>query len=76
LLGFAEKMYGDERRSYTIEELAKLWSKNLDETKKILRKLRREGFVRRTRSGRYKLTLAGETLVKLLKMVKERRAEV
>ncbi len=69
LVKFAEKL--DEHSSYSVNELAKLWGLNEVDAKKILRKLRREGFIKRTRSGRYKLSLAGMVIVKLFKMVRK-----
>jgi len=68
LVRFAEKI--SEDRSYSIKELASIWSLDEASAKKVLRKLRREGFVRRTRSGRYKLSLAGRVIVKIFKMVR------
>ncbi len=70
LLRYARAFIDSGKPSLGLEELAKLWGKKLDETRKIVRKLRREGFVRRTRSGRYRLTLAGSVLVKLYERVK------
>lgn len=58
---YAEPLY--EGSSYTLEDLAKLWNVDRDRAKTILRKLRREGFVRRTRGGRYKLSFAGRILI-------------
>ena len=69
LVRFAEKL--DESFSYSLGELANLWGLDEASAKKILRKLRREGFIKRTRSGRYKLSLAGKVIVKLFKMVRK-----
>ena len=69
LVRFAEKL--DESSSYSLGELANLWGLDEVSAKKILRKLRREGFIKRTRSGRYKLSLAGKVIVKLFKMVRK-----
>ncbi len=70
LLRYARAFIDSSKPSLSLEELAKLWGKELDESRKIVRKLRREGFVKRTRSGRYKLTLAGSVLVRLYERVK------
>ncbi len=68
LVKYAEKL--SEGASYTKDELAKLWGLSSEEARKVLRKLRREGFIKRTRSGRYKLSLAGRVIVKLFRMVR------
>jgi len=70
LLRYAEALEGDEKFSLTLDELSKKWNVNMDKAKGILRKLRREGFVRRTKSGRYKLTLAAKLLIRIYKRVK------
>jgi len=69
-LKYADIIAKSGRESLSLEELASIWNKNLEETKRIVRKLRREGFVRRTRRGRYRLTLAGRVLVKLYERIK------
>ena len=58
-------------KSFTEEEISNLWKLDIYKTKSVLRKLRKSGFVRRTRAGKYKLTLAGAVLVKLYKRVKK-----
>ncbi len=70
LVKFAEKLSPDS--SYTVDDLSRVWGLGIDEVKKILRKLRREGFVKRTRRGRYKLSLAGLVIVELFKKVRGR----
>jgi len=69
LLKYSEPLYGEEK-SYSLQELAKIWNTDIDTAKTILRKLRREGFIRRTRSGRYKLSFAGKVLIAIYKRVK------
>ncbi|ADM28027.1 hypothetical protein Igag_1221 [Ignisphaera aggregans DSM 17230] len=69
LLKYSEPLYGEEK-SYSLHELAKIWNTDIDTAKTILRKLRREGFIRRTRSGRYKLSFAGKVLIAIYKRVK------
>jgi len=69
LVRFAEKLFPES--SYTIDELSKVWGLSISDTRKILRKLRREGFLKRTRRGRYKLSLAGLVIVELFKKVRE-----
>lgn len=69
LLKYSEPLYGEEK-SYSLHELAKIWNTDIDNAKTILRKLRREGFIRRTRSGRYKLSFAGKVLIAIYKRVK------
>ncbi|MEM0005421.1 MAG: hypothetical protein QXJ56_01180 [Ignisphaera sp.] len=71
LISYTEALDTASASSFTIEELAKLWGTNMDKTKTIVRKLKREGFLRRTRRGRYKLTLAGKILVRLYKRIKK-----
>uniref|UniRef100_A0A7J2T8F8 Transcription regulator TrmB N-terminal domain-containing protein n=1 Tax=Ignisphaera aggregans TaxID=334771 RepID=A0A7J2T8F8_9CREN len=70
LLKYLEVLEGDEKTSHTLDELSKRWGVDADRARGILRKLRREGFVRRTRSGRYKLTLAAKVLIRIYKRVK------
>lgn len=70
LLRYSRALMRSDKASFSIEELASLWGKSVDEAKRVVRKLRREGFVKRTRSGRYKLTLAGYILVKLYDRVR------
>lgn len=70
LIKYSRALMRGDRASFSIEELANLWGKSVDEAKRVVRKLRREGFIRRTRSGRYKLTLAGYILVKLYDRVR------
>lgn len=71
LISYTEALDTASAPSFTIEELAKLWGTDMDRTKTIVRKLKREGFLRRTRRGRYKLTLAGKILVRLYKRIKK-----
>lgn len=57
--------------SFTIEELSKLWGIDMDRARAIVRKLRKEGLLKRTKRGRYKLTLAGQILTRLYKRIKK-----
>lgn len=70
LMYYAERLDADPAKSFTEEELSKLWSLDIYRTKTMLRKLRRAGFIRRTRGKRYKLTLAGTILVRIYKRVR------
>lgn len=70
LIVYAEMLDTTSKTSFSVEELAKLWNTDVDRAKSIVRKLRREGFLRRTKRGRYRLTLAGRILVKLYKRIK------
>jgi DNA-binding IclR family transcriptional regulator len=70
LLRYAEVFEEDDKASYSIDELSKRWNVDLDKARGILRKMRREGFVRRTRCGRYKLTLSAKILIRVYKKVK------
>ncbi len=69
LLKYSEPLYREEK-SYTLHELAKIWNTDIDSAKTIMRKLRREGFIRRTRGGKYKLSFAGKVLIAIYKRVK------
>lgn len=71
LILYTEALDTTPKTSFTLEELAKLWGVDINKAKTIVRKLRREGFLKRTKSGRYKPTLAGQVLVKLYKRVKK-----
>jgi len=55
----------EERKSYSYDELKKMWNLDDERFRRLLRKLRREGFIKRTRRGYYKLTLAGRTLARI-----------
>jgi len=65
LLRFVEGL--DPGRSYSLEELAQQWGVSRDEARKVLRKLRREGLIRRTRRGRYRPSLAAQALIELMR---------
>lgn len=65
LIRYAERLETEPQKSFTEEEVSKLWGLDLYKTKSILRKLRKAGFVKRTRGGRYKLTIAGLILVRI-----------
>lgn len=71
LMHYAERLDADPTKSFTEEELSKLWNLDVYKTKTMLRKLRKAGFVRRTRAKRYKLTLAGAILVRIYKRVRK-----
>ncbi|MEM2512434.1 MAG: hypothetical protein QXX61_04800, partial [Ignisphaera sp.] len=71
LMHYAEHLDTDPTKSFTEEELSKLWNLDVYKTKTIIRKLRKAGFVRRTRGKRYKLTLAGAILVRIYKRVRK-----
>jgi len=58
-------------KSFTEEELSGLWNLDPYRTKTMIRKLRKAGFIRRTRSGRYKITFAGLILVRVYKRAKK-----
>jgi predicted transcriptional regulator len=73
LIRYAEHLDVDPTKSFTEEEISRIWSLDIYKTKSILRKLRKAGLVRRTRAGRYKLTLAGSILVHLYKRVKMKK---
>ncbi len=68
---YTEVLDATPKTSFTLEELAKFWGVDVNKAKTIVRKLRREGFLKRTKSGKYKPTLAGQVLVKLYKRVKK-----
>ncbi|MEM1644432.1 MAG: hypothetical protein QXL96_00950 [Ignisphaera sp.] len=70
LIHYAERLDSDPAKSFTEEELSRLWSLDIYRTKTMLRKLRKAGFVRRTRGKRYKLTFAGIILVRIYKRVR------
>ncbi|MEM0026610.1 MAG: helix-turn-helix domain-containing protein [Ignisphaera sp.] len=61
----------NEEHIYTVNELAEMWGIDREKVKTILRKLRREGFIRRTKGGGYKLTLAARILIRIYKRVKK-----
>jgi len=65
LLRFVEPL--DPGKSYSLEELARIWSLGTEEARKVLRKLRREGLIKRTRRGRYRASLAAQALVEALR---------
>lgn len=58
---------GSNKPSLSVEEFAKQVGIDIEKSKKILRKLWKEGFIKKTRSKRYKLSLAAILLLKLLK---------
>lgn len=70
LIRYAEHLEASSTKSFTEEEISKLWGLDIYKTKLLLRKLRKAGFVRRTRGGRYKLTLVGTVLVRIYKKVR------
>uniref|UniRef100_A0A7C5TI86 ArnR1-like winged helix-turn-helix domain-containing protein n=1 Tax=Ignisphaera aggregans TaxID=334771 RepID=A0A7C5TI86_9CREN len=70
LMVYAEVLDLTPMASFTINDLSKIWGTDIDKTQAIIRKLRKEGLLRRTRRGRYKLTLAGQILVKLYKRIR------
>lgn len=71
LIARAEALDAPVGKSFTLEELARLWQLSPEQAKSVIRKLRREGFLRRTRGGRYKLTTAGRVLVRIYRRVKK-----
>jgi len=56
-----------DKESLTLNDIAKIMNIDVNEAKRIIRKLKREGFIRRTKSGRYKLTLASKIILELIK---------
>lgn len=70
---YAEHLDVDPSKSFTKEELARLWNLEVYRSKAVIRRLRRAGFIRRTRGGRYKLTFAGVVLVHIYKKTKAKR---
>lgn len=70
---YAEYLAADPSKSFTKEELAKIWNLDVHKSKTLIRKLRRAGFIKRTRGGRYKLTFAGTVLVYIYKKMKAKR---
>ncbi len=63
LLPLISKIVGCGSSSLTLEDLAKVLGVDKDRARKIVRKLRREGLLRRTRRGRYRPTAAAIVLV-------------
>ncbi|MCI4437988.1 MAG: Rrf2 family transcriptional regulator [Ignisphaera sp.] len=74
IVRYIEALEASESSFFSVEDLAKRWNLDIDTTKKIIRKLRREGFIRRTRGGNYKLTLAAKVLIRVYKRARERQA--
>ena len=74
IVRYIESLEASESSFFSVEDLAKRWNLDIDTTKKIIRKLRREGFIRRTRGGNYKLTLAAKVLIRVYKRARERQA--
>ncbi len=74
IIRYIEPLEASESGFFTVEDLAKRWNVDIDTAKKIIRKLRREGFIRRTRGGNYKLTLAAKVLIRVYKRARERQA--
>lgn len=72
---FIEELDVSVNRSFSEEELSKLWNLDIYKTKTIIRKLRKSGFIRRTRSGRYKLTFAGLVLLRIYKRAKREKEQ-
>lgn len=70
LIAYTEVLDTVSKASFSLEELAELWNIDVSRAKSIVKKLRREGFLKRTRRGRYKLTLVGQVLVKLYKRIR------
>ena len=70
LMNYVQVLETDEDKSYSLEELSKIWGIDKDKIRSIIRKLRREGFIRRTRSGRFKLTLAAKILIMTYRRIK------
>ncbi len=66
-------MENSGKQSLSLEEFAKLTNLSIENAKKVLRKLKREGFIRRTRSGRYKASLASKIILKLMENHKKRK---
>jgi len=67
---YVQPLEENEIELYSADDLAKVWGIEKERVRSILRKLRREGFVRRTKSGKYKLTLAAKVLIRIYKRVK------
>uniref|UniRef100_A0A7C2V9F7 Uncharacterized protein n=1 Tax=Ignisphaera aggregans TaxID=334771 RepID=A0A7C2V9F7_9CREN len=70
LIRYAEPLDKEPSKSFTEEELSRLWNLDIYKTKSLVRKLRKSGFIRRTRGGRYKLTYAGTILVRIYRKVR------
>lgn len=71
LIRYAELLEAEPTKSFTEEEISKIWNLDTYKTRTLIRRLRKSGFIRRTRSGRYKLTFAGIVLVRIYKKVKK-----
>jgi predicted transcriptional regulator len=71
LIRYAERLEAESTKSFTEEEVSKIWNLDIYRTRSTLRKLRKAGFVKRTRGGRYKLTLAGAVLVRIYRRVRK-----
>jgi predicted transcriptional regulator len=71
LIRYAERLEAEPTKSFTEEEVSKIWNLDIYRTRSTLRKLRKAGFVKRTRGGRYKLTLAGAVLVRIYRRVRK-----
>ncbi|MDK6029306.1 hypothetical protein QPL79_08020 [Ignisphaera sp. 4213-co] len=67
---YVQPLEENEVELYSADDLAKVWGIEKERVRSILRKLRREGFIRRTKSGKYKLTLAAKVLIRIYKRVK------
>lgn len=68
---YAESLDVNQTKSFTEEDLSKLWNLDTYKTKTVIRRLRRAGFIKRTRGGRYKLTFAGIVLVRIYKKTRK-----
>ena len=65
-LKYIKIIKNQDRESLTLNDIAKIMNIDASEAKRIIRKLKREGFIKRTKSGRYKLTLASKIILELI----------
>lgn len=70
---YSEPLDAEPTKSFSEEDLSRIWGLDIYKTRTIIRKLRKAGFVRRTRAGRFKLTIAGALLVRIYRRIKTRR---